>query len=191
MAILPIVTYNDDVLRKKTKKITENTENLQSQISDMFETMYNSNGVGLAAPQVGQSIQLFVMDADAVTEEIEDEPNQGPMTFINPVILEISDETVKMEEGCLSIPDVRDDVKRPEKVKVEYLDRNFIKQEKQFDGWISRIVQHEYDHLQGILFLEYLSAFRKRLYRNVLKKIEKGELETDYPLVPKKVSSNI
>lgn len=191
MAILPIVTYNDDVLRKKTKIISENSEDLQSLIRDMFETMYNSNGVGLAAPQVGQSIQLFVMDADAVTEEIEDEPNQGPMTFINPVILETSDETVKMEEGCLSIPDVRDDVKRPEKVKVEYLDRNFIKQEKQFDGWISRIVQHEYDHLQGILFLEYLSAFRKRLHRNVLKKIDKGELETDYPLVPKTVSPNL
>ncbi|MEX0660831.1 MAG: peptide deformylase [Balneolaceae bacterium] len=186
MALLPIVTYNDSVLREKTEKIDENSEPLQKLIDDMFETMYNSSGVGLAAPQIGESIQLFVMDADTITDEI-DEPNEGPLIFINPVIVETSGEKVKMEEGCLSIPDVRDDVARPLNVHVEFLDRDFQKQEREFTGWMSRIIQHEYDHLQGVLFLDYLSAFKRRIHRSALKKIDKGLLETDYPLAPKKL----
>lgn len=185
MAILPIVTYDDSVLRKKTKMVKENSESLQNLITDMFETMYNSSGVGLAAPQVGELLRLFVMDADAVTEELE-ETDLGPMVFINPKIVELTGEDVKMEEGCLSIPDVRDDVKRPLNVKLQYYDRDFNKQESEFSGWISRIIQHEHDHLEGVLFLDYLSAFRKRLHRSALKKIDRGEMETDYPLVPKK-----
>lgn len=185
MAILPIVTYDDSVLRKKTKMVKENSESLQDLITDMFETMYNSSGVGLAAPQVGELLRLFVMDADAVTEELE-ETDLGPMVFINPKIIELTGEDVKMEEGCLSIPDVRDDVKRPINVKLQYHDRNFNRQESEFSGWISRIIQHEHDHLEGVLFLDYLSAFRKRLHRSSLKKIDRGEMETDYPLVPKK-----
>lgn len=185
MAILPIVTYDDSVLRQKTERVMENSESLQDLISDMFETMYNSNGVGLAAPQVGELIRLFVMDADAVTDELE-ETNLGPMVFINPKIIELSGEDVKLEEGCLSIPDVRDDVKRPLNVKLQYLDGNFNEQESEFTGWISRIIQHEHDHLEGVLFLDYLSAFRKRLHRSDLKKIDRGEMETEYPLVPKK-----
>ena len=185
MAILPIVTYDDSVLRKKTKMMKENSESLQDLITDMFETMYNSSGVGLAAPQVGELLRLFVMDADAVTEEL-DETDLGPMVFINPKIVELTGEDVKMEEGCLSIPDVRDDVKRPLNVKLQYYDRDFNKQESEFSGWISRIIQHEHDHLEGVLFLDYLSAFRKRLHRSALKKIDLGEMETEYPLVPKK-----
>lgn len=185
MAILPIVTYDDSVLREQTEPVTENSESLQTLIDDMFETMYNSSGVGLAAPQVGELIQLFVMDADAITDELE-EVNLGPMVFINPKIIELSGVEVKMEEGCLSIPDVRDDVKRPTNVKIHYLDRNFNQQESEFSGWISRIIQHENDHLNGILFLDYLSAFKRRLHRSSLKKIDKGDIETDYPLVPKK-----
>lgn len=185
MAILPIVTYDDSVLRKKTEMVKENSESLQDLITDMFETMYNSSGVGLAAPQIGELVRLFVMDADAVTEDLE-ETDLGPMVFINPKIIELSGEDVKMEEGCLSIPDVRDDVKRPLNVKLQYYDRDFNKQESEFSGWISRIIQHEHDHLEGVLFLDYLSAFRKRLHRSALKKIDRGEMETDYPLVSKK-----
>lgn len=185
MAILPIVTYDDSVLREKTGPVSENSESLQTLIDDMFETMYNSGGVGLAAPQVGELLQVFVMDADAVTDELE-EVNLGPMVFINPEITKLSGDEVKMEEGCLSIPDVRDDVKRPMNVKIRYRDRNFDVQESEFSGWISRIIQHENDHLKGILFLDYLSAFKKRLHRSSLKKIDKGDIETDYPLVPKK-----
>ena len=184
MPILPIVTYDDSVLRKKTEEIEEDSESLQRLISDMFDTMYNSSGVGLAAPQIGRLDRLFVMDADAVTEEL-DEEDEGPMVFINPVVVEKTGAKVKMEEGCLSIPDVRDDVKRPLKVHVQYLDRNFKPQERVFNGWISRIIQHEIDHLDGVLFLDYLSAFKKRLHRSALNKINSGEISTEYPLVPK------
>lgn len=184
MSILPIVTYNDPLLRQKTKELQENSDELQQLISDMFETMYNSNGVGLAAPQVGLLHRLFVMDADVITEEL-DEPDRGPKVFINPVILETSPEKVKMEEGCLSIPDVRDDVKRPADIKIQYLDRDFESHTEDFGGWMSRIIQHEFDHLNGVLFLDYLSGFRTRLHRSALKKIENGEMPTEYPLVSK------
>ena len=185
MAVLPIVTYNDPVLTKKAKPISENSVELQALIDDMFETMYEASGVGLAAPQVGQSIQLFVMDADVITEEIEDEENVGPMVFINPVILEKNPNSVRMEEGCLSIPEVRDEVSRPESINISYKNRNFEDQTLNASGWLARVIQHEYDHLQGILFLDYLSAFKRRLHRSTLRKIENGKLETDYPLVPK------
>ena len=185
MAILPIVTYDDDMLRQKAKPVRENSAMLQNLIGDMLETMYNSSGVGLAAPQVGKLMQVFVMDADAITDELE-EINLGPMVFINPEIIELSGDEVKMEEGCLSIPDVRDDVKRPVNAKIRYLNRDFKEQESAFSGWISRIIQHESDHLNGTLFLDYLSSFKKRLHRSALRKIDKGDIESEYPLVPKK-----
>ncbi|WP_069130454.1 peptide deformylase [Rhodohalobacter halophilus] len=185
MSVLPIVTYNDPVLKQKTQPIDENSPELQKLIDDMFDTMYNSSGVGLAAPQIGKLIQLFVMDADAVTEEMEGEKSLGPLVLINPEIVETAGDKVKMEEGCLSIPDVRDDVVRPEKVKIDYLDRNFEKKTLEADGWVSRVIQHEYDHLQGVLFLDYLSAFRRRLHKSLLKKIDKGTLKVEYPVVPK------
>jgi len=184
MPILPIVTYDDELLRKKTNPVNENSDSMQEFITNMFETMYNSSGVGLAAPQVGQLHRLFVMDADAITEEL-DEPDAGPMVFINPEVVEKTGDKVKMEEGCLSIPDVRDDVKRPQRVRVRYLDRSFKQHEMEFDGWISRIIQHEIDHLEGILFLDYLSAFRKRLHRSDLRKIDTGEMPTEYPIFSK------
>ena len=188
MSILPIVTYNDAVLREKAKPVNENSKELQKLIADMFQTMYNSNGVGLAAPQIGKSIQIFVMDTDTMTEDLDDEEDTGPMVFINPKILSKTGEKIKMEEGCLSIPEVRDDVVRPEKVRVSFLDKNFEKQTETFSGWQARVIQHEYDHLKGVLFLDYLSAFRRRLHRSTLKKINKGEVETEYPLAPKMFS---
>lgn len=185
MAILPIVTYNDAVLRQKADPVEADSEELQILIDDMFETMYNSRGVGLAAPQVGKAVQLFVIDADEMTNELDDEEDLGPLVFINPVIIASDEEYLKIEEGCLSIPDVRDEVSRPQKITITYKDRNFDSQTLIADGWISRVIQHEYDHLRGILFLDYLSAFRRRLHRNTLKKIKEGSLQTEYALVPK------
>ncbi len=185
MAIIPIVTYNDSVLRQDAKPVKENSEELQQLIDDMFETMYNSNGVGLAAPQIGKSIRLFVVDTDVMTEELEEEENVGPLVFINPEIVKTDGNEIKMEEGCLSIPDVRDDVNRPEMVEVSYLDRNFNKHLIRTEGWLSRVIQHEYDHLKGVLFLDHISAFRRRLHRSALRKIENGKLEISYPVVPK------
>ena len=185
MTVLPIVTYNDPVLREPTQPVKSDSDELQKLINNMFETMYNSSGVGLAAPQIGESLQLFVMDADAVTDELEDEENLGPMVFINPEIVELSGEKIRMEEGCLSIPELRDDVSRPNMVKITFLNRDFEKEELVAEGWVSRVIQHEYDHLQGKLFIDYLSAFRKRLHKSLLKKIDGGNLEIDYPVKPR------
>ncbi len=185
MAILPIVTYNDPVLRKKTKPVTENGIELQELIDNMFETMYNSNGVGLAAPQIGKSVQLFVTDTDEMINEDEGEKKYGPLVFINPVIDSLEGEKVKYEEGCLSIPELRDEVTRPEIVTVSYLDREFNSKKFIATGWMSRVIQHEYDHLKGILFIDHLSAFKRRLHKKKLQQIDKGRLETDYPLVPR------
>lgn len=186
MSVLPIVTYDDPVLRQPAVPVEENSEDLQRLISDLFETMYNSNGVGLAAPQIGKSIHLFVMDADAITSELDEEENLGPMVMINPEIEELSGDKVKMEEGCLSIPDLRDEIVRSDIVTVSYLDRELNPKKLAAGGWVSRVIQHEYDHLKGTLFIDYLSAFRKRLHRSVLKKIDSGQIEVNYPVVPKK-----
>lgn len=189
MAILPIVTYNDQVLRTRASNIEENSEELQKLIDDMFHTMYNSKGVGLAAPQIGEKIRLFVVDADPMTDELEDEDNLGAMVFINPEIKTTSGDEIKMEEGCLSIPDVRDDIARPEIVEITYKDRHFNEKTRLFKGFVSRVVQHENDHLNGVLFVDYLSAFRRRLHRSQLKKIQKGVFEADYPLAEKSTSA--
>lgn len=185
MSVLPIVTYNDPILKKETEPISENSDELQLLIDDMFETMYQASGVGLAAPQIGKSIQVFVMDADAITEEIEDEEDVGPIALINPKIIKEDEEKVKLEEGCLSIPEVRDEILRPKSITVQYKDRDFNDQTLEATGWVARVIQHEYDHLQGVLFLDYLSAFKRRLHKSTLKKIEKGKLETEYPLASK------
>ncbi|MCC5942309.1 MAG: peptide deformylase [Balneolaceae bacterium] len=185
MAILPIVTYNDSVLRQNAEPVKENSEELQQLIDNMFETMYNSNGVGLAAPQIGKSIRLFVVDTDVMTEELDDEEDIGPLVFINPEIVKTDGNEIRMEEGCLSIPEVRDEVNRPEMVEVSYLDREFNKQLIRTEGWLSRVIQHEYDHLKGVLFLDHISAFRRRLHRSALRKIENGKLDISYPVFPK------
>lgn len=184
MSVLPIVTYDDDVLREKARPVEENTEEIQSFIDNLFETMYNSNGVGLAAPQVGSLLRIFVTDADSMMEDSGEEP-VGKMAFINPKIVEKKGDLVTIEEGCLSIPEVTDKVKRPEFIKVEYLDRDFTPQVLEVGGWMSRVIQHEYDHLEGVLFIDYLSTFRKRMHKSDLQEIAEGERDTAYPLVPK------
>lgn len=185
MAILPIVTYNDALLNKKAAPVGSDSAELQKLIQDMFDTMYHSGGVGLAAPQIGRSLRLFVVDADPMTEELDDEEDLGRMVFINPEVVSKEGDTIRVEEGCLSIPDVRDEVSRPERVTIHYLDEKFQQKSATFDGWVSRVIQHEYDHLEGILFLDYLSAFRRAMHKSALRKIESGLMETSYPLVPK------
>ena len=180
MSVLPIVTYDDPVLRQPSAPVNENSEDLQILISDLFETMYNSNGVGLAAPQIGQSVRLFVMDADAITSELDDEEDLGPMVMINPEIEELSGDKVKMEEGCLSIPDLRDEIARPDIVTVSYLDRDFNPKKITAGGWVSRVIQHEYDHLQGVLFTDKVAPLKKRMLRNKLNAIAKGKFEVSY-----------
>ena len=185
MSVIPIVTYNDEVLRKKASEIEANTKELQHLIDDMFETMYNGQGVGLAAPQIGKSIRLFVVDADAMYEDDESGLRLGKEVFINPVILEKGTDIVSFDEGCLSIPGVREPVSRPDKIKVEYLNRDFEKKIVELDGWNSRVFQHELDHLDGILFIDYLGSFRKRLIRSSLDKVNTGLMEAEYPVKPK------
>lgn len=186
--ILPIYVYGHDALRQETDPVQDNTEDLQSLIDDMIETMRNAAGIGLAAPQVGRSERLFVIDltpmADEMAEAGEPLPPQ-PMVFINPEIVEESDETVDLEEGCLSIPEVREAVTRPERVRLRYRDRNFEKQEIEAGHMLARVLQHERDHLDGILFTDYLSSFRKRLLRRSLRKMVDGDVEADYPLITK------
>ncbi|MBP3191370.1 peptide deformylase [Natronogracilivirga saccharolytica] len=185
MAILPIVTYDDPVLRNPAEPVESNTPELQTFIDDLFETMYEASGVGLAAPQVGRSLRIFVVDADAITEA-EGEGTYGPRVYINPEIVSDQDYLWDAEEGCLSIPDVREKVTRPDSIRIRYLDRDFYAHEEEHQGWFARVLQHEYDHLRGVLFIDYLGAFRKRLIRNKLNEIKSGNVDTEYSLVPKK-----
>ncbi len=186
--VLPIYVYGHEALREETDPVEENTESLQELIDNMIETMHNAAGIGLAAPQVGRSERLFVVDLTPMAEEMEEagEPlPPQPMVFINPEIVEESDETVELEEGCLSIPEVREAVTRPKRVRMRYRDRQFDEQEVEAGAMLARVLQHERDHLDGILFLDYLSSFRKRLLRRPLREMVNGEVEADYPLVTK------
>ena len=184
--VVPIYVYGHDALRRETEPVEENTDDLQSLIDDMIETMRNAAGIGLAAPQVGRTERLFVVDltpmADEMAEAEEPLPPQ-PMVLINPEIVEESTETVDLEEGCLSIPEVREAVTRPERIRMRYLDRTFEEQEIEAGHMLARVLQHERDHLDGILFTDYLSSFRKRLLQRPLRKMVNGEVEADYPLV--------
>ena len=186
--ILPIYVYGHDALRQETDPVEDNTEDLQSLIDDMIETMHNAAGIGLAAPQVGRNERLFVVDltpmADEMAEAGEPFPHQ-PMVFINPEIVEETDETVELEEGCLSIPEVRETVTRPERVRLRYRNRRFEEQEIEAGHMLARVLQHERDHLDGVLFTDYLSSFRKRLLRRPLREMVNGEVEADYPVITK------
>lgn len=186
MAQLPIVTYDDPVLSRTAEPIERLTDELRTLIEDMFETMYEADGVGLAAPQVGRSIRLFVIDADVLLEGEEDDPQAlGQRVFINPEIVHMDPETVEMEEGCLSLPGLRDTVSRSRAIRIRYLDHEMAQQELELDGWNARVVLHEYDHLDGVLFTDRLTAFRRAMHTQDLKKIRTGKMHADYPLAPK------
>ena len=184
MSILPVVTYDDPVLTRKADPVHPEHPGLQKFIDDLLETMYEADGVGLAAPQVGESIRLFVVDADVITEE-DDGKKFGPGVFINPEMEAVGEEHWDAEEGCLSLPDLREKVSRPHKIRIRYHDRDFKLHEEEHEGWYARVLQHENDHLKGILFIDYLGAFRKRLIKGKLEDIRQGKVDTEYPLAPK------
>lgn len=184
--ILPIVAYGDVVLRKKGSNITAEYPNLNALIGNMYETMYSAHGVGLAAPQIGLAIRLFIVDTEpfSTDEDLDDQEKKYlsnfKQTFINPTILIEEGDEWAFNEGCLSIPDIREDVFRQPKIKLEYYDENFEKHIKEFDGLAARVIQHEYDHIEGILFTDRLSPLKKRLIKGKLMNISKGKVEVDY-----------
>lgn len=185
--LLPIYAYGHSVLKQKAKPVDQSFPKLNKLIDDMWETMEGSNGIGLAAPQIGKSLQLFVVDtrslfnSDSDSEEFKDTHLRDfRQVFLNPIILNESGELFTFTEGCLSIPDVREDVVRYSEIEIQYFDQNFNKYRKKFDGLIARVVQHEYDHIQGILFTDLLSSFKKRILKGKLKNIAKGNCQVDY-----------
>ncbi|MEQ9007689.1 MAG: peptide deformylase [Ekhidna sp.] len=175
--IFPIVLYGDPVLKKKASEVAEGDESVKDFVESMYETMYEAQGVGLAAPQVGESIRVFVVD----TTPMEDEEEGGlKQAFINPVMIEEIGEEWAFEEGCLSIPGVRADVNRKPQIKIEYYDENWELHEETFDGLKARVIQHEYDHIEGKLFTDYLTPFKKRLLKGKLANISKGKTDAEY-----------
>lgn len=187
--ILPIVAYGDPVLKKEAEEIDQNYPDLQKLIADMFETMYHAKGVGLAAPQIGKSIRLFIVDGSPFADEEGDEPD--PMAagienfkkvFINPIIEEESGTKWAFQEGCLSIPGIRENVQRKANVLITYYDENWVFHEESFDGYAARIIQHEYDHIEGVLFTDHLSPLKKKLLLKRLGNITQGAIQVDYKM---------
>jgi peptide deformylase len=180
MAVLPIYLYNAKVLRDKTKPVKELDEQTKQLISDMFETMEVAHGCGLAANQVGSTASIVVIDVSEL-EEYKDVPK---FVMINPVIEEEWGEFVTYDEGCLSLPQLRVEVDRPEAVQVKFMDGNFEEKVVEADGFLARVIQHEVDHLNGLFMTDHLNGLRKRLTLPSLKKIMAGEMEADYPIAP-------
>ena len=184
--ILPIVGYGDPVLRKVCENVTSEYPNLSDIISNMYDTMYNAYGVGLAAPQVGIAIRLFVIDTEPfsdsedLTPEEQEQLKGFKQTFINAKIINEEGEEWSFNEGCLSIPDVREDVYRHEKITIEYYDENFNKKTEVYDGLIARVIQHEYDHIEGILFTDKISTLKRTLIKKKLQNIMDGKARPDY-----------
>jgi peptide deformylase len=187
--ILPIVAYGDPILKREAEEITKEFPDLNFLIANMFETMYEAAGVGLAAPQIGRDIRLFVVDGSPFAEEEEEGVEKDPkaagienfkQVFINPIIEEESGEEWGFKEGCLSIPKVREEVFRKEKVRITYYDEEWNLKDEIFDGYAARIIQHEYDHIEGVLFTDHLSALKKRLIAKKLLNISRGEVKVDY-----------
>ncbi|PIF03380.1 MAG: peptide deformylase [Draconibacterium sp.] len=177
----PIYVYGEPVLRKVAQPIDKDYENLSEVIANMWETMYHSDGVGLAAPQVGKSIRLFIVDASSAAEE-EPELANFKKVFINAKIIELNGEKWSMSEGCLSLPDIREDVSRHDEVTINYFDENFNEHTETFRGFAGRVIQHEYDHIEGKLFVDYLTPLRKRLLKKRLTQIAKGKVQPHYKI---------
>ncbi len=181
--ILPIVAYGDPILKKECEDITAEYPGLQQLIANMFETMYAAHGVGLAAPQINKAIRLFIIDASGFVKEGDEdyeELKDLKKVFINPIIADEEGEEWAFEEGCLSIPDIREDVYRRPDITITYLDENFKKHTEKYSGLGARVIQHEYDHIEGILFTDYLSPLRKRMLKGRLNNITKGKVSVDY-----------
>ncbi|TVP44930.1 MAG: peptide deformylase [Mongoliibacter sp.] len=179
--IYPIVAFGNPILKKEAEEINEG-DDIQKLIEDMYATMDHANGVGLAAPQINKGVRLFVIDSTLMLDE-EDEEKGIRKVFINPIILDEYGDNFGFEEGCLSIPDVRAEIIRPEKLTMEYFDENWNLKEEEFTGMTARVIQHEYDHLEGILFVDYLKGLKKRMVKSKLIEISKGKVSTDYRMI--------
>ena len=192
--VLPIYAYGQNVLKQKASEISSDYKNLNELIDDMYETMYGAYGVGLAAPQIGRSIRLFLVDTAPFSDDESLSVSEAKAlknfkkTFINPEIIEESGEEWNFNEGCLSIPNIREEVSRKPKIKIRYQDENFKSHVEVYDGLIARVIQHEYDHIQGILFTDKVSNFKKRLIKSKLSSISKGKISTDYRMRFPKIS---
>ncbi len=192
--IFPIVAYGDPVLRKVGVDIDKDYPNLQQLIADMFETMNNALGVGLAAPQIGKAIRLFIVDTKPFSEVDEDDEEDEftpeerkqledfKQVFINAKIIEETGEEWPFNEGCLSIPKIREDVHRKPKIRIKFMDENFVEHDKTFEGLIARVIQHEYDHIEGKLFTDKISPLRRRMIQGKLNDITKGKVQIGYKM---------
>lgn len=189
--ILPIVAYGLPVLRRATDEIDADYPELKELISNMWETMYNSNGVGLAAPQVNKSIRLFVVDTLQIFENMDEQEKQEDYpdddgikkVFVNAFVKELGGEPWVYNEGCLSIPKIREDIKREETVTIEYQDENFDWHEDTFSGISARVILHEYDHIEGKLFIDHLPPLKRKLLKSKLNDIQKGKVKVDYKMI--------
>lgn len=188
--VLPIVAYGHPVLRTVAKEVDAGYPGLEQLIADMWETMYNSSGVGLAAPQINRPIRLFVVDSTQILEGLdEDERKEYPndkgtkQVFINPRIVEADGDDWPYNEGCLSIPKIREDVLRPETVTLEYFDEKFQSQKSNFNGITARVIQHEYDHIDGKLFIDHIKPLKRKLLKGKLDDISKGKVKVDYRML--------
>jgi peptide deformylase len=188
--ILPIVAYGSPILRKVCSDISNDYPNFETLLANMWETLYNSNGVGLAAPQINYAIRLFIIDSEQIfANQEEDEKDEYPDApgykgvFINAKIIALKGKEWSYNEGCLSIPKIREDVYRAEEVTLEYLDENFAPHTKTFNGITARVILHEYDHIEGKLFIDYLKPLKKKLLKRKLDDITKGKIDVDYRMV--------
>ena len=179
--IYPIAAYGNSILKKQAEEIDEG-EDITQLVADMFATMDNANGVGLAAPQINKGVRLFVIDSSLMIGEEDDEVGVRKV-FINPIILDEYGDNFIFEEGCLSIPDIRAEITRPETLTIEYFDENWNLKEEEFGKMTARVIQHEYDHLEGILFVDYLKGLKRRMIKSKLVDISKGKIHTDYRMV--------
>ena len=186
--ILPIIAYGHPVLKRKAEVINKDYPKLKELIENMFETMYNASGVGIAAPQIGLSIRLFIVDTnpfaedDSLSDNDKNQLKSFKRIFINPVIIDEKGGEWSFEEGCLSIPNIREGVLRQKQITIQYHDENFNKHTDSFDGLLARVIQHEYDHIEGVLFTDKLSSFKKQLLKKKLLKISSGKLSFDYEM---------
>ncbi len=174
--IHPIILYGNPVLKRKAAEIKKEAVDVKLLSDDMFETMKAASGIGLAAPQIGKSLRMFIVD----TSPLEEEVNDLRQVFINPEILNEAGKEWAFEEGCLSIPGVREDVSRNEKLRIRFYDENWQSHDEEFDGMKARVIQHEFDHLNGVLFTDYLTPLKKRLLKGKLANISQGKIDADY-----------
>lgn len=179
---LPIHLYGHPVLREESQDITPEYPELANLIADMYETMYESDGIGLAAPQIGKAIRLFVIDGSSLAEDFP-ECKDLKRTFINAHITQYNGQEVVEQEGCLSVPGINEKVTRPDEITIQYVDEKFQPHTETFKGFAARIIQHEYDHIDGIIFTDRISSFRKKMIKKRLSKIEEGSIVSRYPYV--------